>query len=78
MGMGKQLSIWFVYRSSFRRSSPASRPRPPGGHSTARSSHRRRSLILAYASAIVPNAIWWGRSWSSTLKEVIDGSSTAC
>jgi hypothetical protein len=28
---------------------------------------------LAYASAIVPSAIWWGRPWSVTWKEVADG-----
>jgi hypothetical protein len=28
---------------------------------------------MAYASAIVPNAIWWGRPWGVTWKEVIDG-----
>jgi len=29
--------------------------------------------VLAYASAIVPNSIWWGKPWSVTWKEVIDG-----
>jgi len=28
---------------------------------------------LAYASAIVPSAIWWGRPWNVTWKEVADG-----
>jgi hypothetical protein len=28
---------------------------------------------LAYASAIVPSAIWWGRPWSVAWKEVADG-----
>lgn len=28
---------------------------------------------LAYASAIVPSAIWWRRPWSVTWKEVADG-----
>jgi hypothetical protein len=28
---------------------------------------------LAYASAIVPGAIWWGHPWNVTWKEVADG-----
>jgi hypothetical protein len=28
---------------------------------------------LAYASAIVPTAIWWGHPWNVTWKEVADG-----
>jgi hypothetical protein len=29
--------------------------------------------VLAYAGAIVPQSIWWGRTWSSTLTEILDG-----
>ena len=28
---------------------------------------------MAYASAIVPSAIWWKRPWNVTWKEVADG-----
>jgi hypothetical protein len=28
---------------------------------------------LAYAAAIVPNSIWWGKPWGNTWREVFDG-----
>ena len=31
------------------------------------------AAILAYAGAIAANAIWWGNSWSSTIKNIFDG-----
>jgi hypothetical protein len=31
------------------------------------------AAVLGYAAAIVPRSIWWGQSWSMTLKEVFDG-----
>ena len=31
------------------------------------------AAILAYAGAIASNAIWWGNSWSSTIKNIFDG-----
>ena len=29
--------------------------------------------VLAHCAAVIPNAIWFGRTWSSALKEVGDG-----
>ncbi len=29
--------------------------------------------VLAYSAARVPNAIWFGHTWGSTWKDVIDG-----
>jgi len=31
------------------------------------------AAVLAFAGALIPNSIWWGRSWSMTWKEVADG-----
>jgi len=31
------------------------------------------AAILGYSAALIPSAIWLGRSWSSVFKEVIDG-----
>jgi len=31
------------------------------------------AAILAYVGALFPNSIWWGRPWSTTWKDVIDG-----
>ena len=29
--------------------------------------------VLAYATAVLPGAIWWGKRWSATLREAFDG-----
>ncbi len=31
------------------------------------------AAVLGHAGAIAPNAIWWGNSWSSTIKNIVDG-----
>jgi hypothetical protein len=31
------------------------------------------AAILAYTGALASNAIWWGNSWSSTIKNIFDG-----
>ena len=31
------------------------------------------AALMAYAFGAIPNAIWWGHPWRSTLKHVIDG-----
>ena len=31
------------------------------------------AAILAYCGGLFPKAIWWGNTWSSTLKEAFDG-----
>lgn len=31
------------------------------------------AAVLAFAGSLVPNSIWWGRSWAMTWKEVADG-----
>jgi hypothetical protein len=32
------------------------------------------TAILAYTAAQIPNSIWWGRPWSATIKDLIDGA----
>jgi hypothetical protein len=75
MKMGKQLGTWFVYLLvvSTCVAYLASHALPVGSGYRGVFRVAGGIAILAYASAIVPNAIWWGRSWSSTLKELIDG-----
>lgn len=29
--------------------------------------------VLAYATAVIPGAIWWGKRWGPTLREAFDG-----
>jgi len=75
MGMGKQLGTWFVYLLlvSTAVACVAGRVLPAGTSYRTVFHTAGGAAVLAYASAILPNAIWWGKSWSSTLKEVIDG-----
>ncbi len=75
IGMGKQLGIWFVYLLAVSTAVACVVGRVlPVGTSYRMVFHTAGgAAVLAYASAIVPGAIWWGRSWSSTLKEVVDG-----
>jgi hypothetical protein len=74
-GMGKELGIWFLYLLFV-----STCVAYLSGHVLAAGvSHRAvfrtagGTAILAYASAILPSAIWWGRPWSITLKDVFDG-----
>jgi hypothetical protein len=32
-----------------------------------------KAAVLAYVGALFPNSIWWGRPWSTTFKDAIDG-----
>lgn len=75
MSMGKQLGTWFLYLLVVSTAVACfSAPVLSVGTSYKMVFHTAGGFaILAYAAAIVPGAIWWGRSWSSTLKEVIDG-----
>ena len=75
MSMGKQLGTWFVYLLvvSTAVACVAGRVLPVGSSYRTVFHTAGGAAVLAYAAAIVPNAIWWGRSWSSTLKEVVDG-----
>lgn len=73
--MGKQLGVWFVYLLfvSFCVACLSSRVLPVGAAYPIVFHTAGGIAILAYAAALVPNAIWWGRSWSTTLKDVADG-----
>ncbi len=75
MSMGKQLGTWFVYLLvvSTCVAYLCGHVLPAGVSYRTVFRMAGGIAILAYASAIVPNAIWWGRSWSTTIKEVIDG-----
>jgi hypothetical protein len=72
--MGKQLGSWFLYLLfiSICLAYLAGVVLPVG---TAYRTVFRvvgTAAVLAYGGALLPNAIWWGRSWSTTLKEFAD------
>jgi hypothetical protein len=75
VNMGKQLGTWFVYLLfvSACVAYLAGHALPAGVSYRTVFRVAGGIAILAYAAALVPNAIWWGRSWSTTLKEVADG-----
>ena len=74
-GMGKELGIWFLYLLfvSTCVAYLSGHVLPAGASHRAVFRTAGGTAILAYASAILPSAIWWGRPWSITLKDVFDG-----
>lgn len=75
MSMGKQLGTWFVYLLFISMSVAylSGLVLPAGVPYRTVFRVAGTAAILSYAAALIPNAIWWGKSWSSTLKEVVDG-----
>jgi hypothetical protein len=75
INMGKSLGQWAVYVLvvSILVAYVTGRTLGPGAHYLGVFRVAGTVAAMAYASAIVPNAIWWGRPWGVTWKEVIDG-----
>lgn len=74
VNMGKQLGAWFVYLLVLSTCVAylAGIVLPAGVAYRTVFRVTGTAAVLAYAAALIPNAIWWGRSWSTTLKEVAD------
>lgn len=75
INMGKSMGQWVAYVLvvSTLVAYVTGRTLGPGAHYLAVFRVAGTVASLAYASAIVPAAIWWGRPWNVTWKEVIDG-----
>jgi len=75
INMGKSMGQWIAYVLvvSILVAYVTGRTLGPGVHYLAVFRVAGMAAILAYASAIVPGSIWWGKPWSVTWKEVIDG-----
>jgi hypothetical protein len=75
VSMGKNLGQWFLYLLgvSIFVAYLTGRVLPAGASSLGVFRVAGTAAVLAYAAAIVPKSIWWGQSWSMTLKEVFDG-----
>lgn len=73
--MGKSLAFYFLFNLavSFMVAYLASRTLAPGAEYLAVFRVVGTVAFLAYSAAEIPNAIWFGRTWSSTGKSVIDG-----
>lgn len=75
ISMGRSMVQWFVFvlAISVFVAYIAGRTLGPGVHYLAVFRVAGTVASLAYAAALVPGSIWWGRPWSVTWKEVADG-----
>lgn len=74
-GMGKQLALWFVYSIvvGIFAAYIAGRALGPGADYLQVFRFTGSAAFLAYAVGGWQESIWWGRKWSNTLKNTIDG-----
>lgn len=75
MSMGASLIQWFIFClvAGLFAAYVAGRALPPGAHYLAVFRFAGVTSFAAYSLALWPMSIWYGRSWSSTLKANIDG-----
>ena len=74
-GMGKQLSLWFLFSLivSIFAAYIAGRAVGPGAEYTEVFRVTGTAAFLAYGVGEWQQSIWWGRKWSTTFKNTIDG-----
>lgn len=73
--MGLPLLLWFLFSLvvGFFAAYIASRALPVGAHYLQVFRFIGASAFMGYSFAYAPMSIWYGRSWSSTIKMMIDG-----
>lgn len=74
-GMGKQMTLWFLYSVvvGIFAAYIAGRALGPGAEYTQVFRFTGSAAFLAYAVGGWQESIWWGRRWSTTVKNTIDG-----
>ena len=74
-GMGKQMALWFLYAVivSIFAAYVAGRAVGPGAEYTEVFRFTATAAFLAYGVGEWQQSIWWGRKWSTTFKNTIDG-----
>lgn len=74
-GLGKQLGAWFVFAVavSLMAAYVAGRAVPPGGPYLEVFRFAGTTAFAAYAVGTWSESIWYGRKWSTTLKNTLDG-----
>ncbi|MDX1674543.1 MAG: hypothetical protein R3314_07115 [Longimicrobiales bacterium] len=74
-GMGKQLTLWFLYSIvvSVFAAYVTGRAVGPGAEYLEVFRFSATAAFLAYGVGEWQQSIWWGRSWTTTLKNTIDG-----
>lgn len=75
MGMGRQLTQWFIYSLVISLFSAyiASHALPAGARGAEIFRYVTTLGFLGYGLGLVHDSIWFGRKWSSTVKNLIDG-----
>ena len=75
-GMGKALLQWFVYSLviSFMAAYVCANTLAPGASYLQVFRFASVVAFLGYAGALWQFSIWWGRSWTTTIKGTIDGA----
>lgn len=74
-GMGKQLALWFLFSVvvGVFAAYISGRALGPGAEYTQVFRFAGTAAFLAYAVGEWQQSIWWGRNWSTTFKNTIDG-----
>jgi hypothetical protein len=75
MGMGTQLTLWFLNAIvvSVFAAYVSGRAVPPGGDYLQVFRFAGTTAFLAYSFGLIHDSIWFRRRWSTTLKYVADG-----
>lgn len=75
MGMGSSLALWFVYSliSGMVCAYVAWHAAVPGEHYYLVFRIVAGTAFAAYSLALMQNSIWYKKSWSATIKSMIDG-----
>ncbi|HWO56853.1 MAG TPA: hypothetical protein VNN55_04725 [bacterium] len=75
ISMGKSLVLWFLYTVVVGIFSAyiAGRAQPPGAHYLQVFRFAGCTAFIGYAVALWQASIWYGRSWSTTIKLTLDG-----
>jgi len=73
--MGQTLGLWFVYSLvvGFFAAYIAGRALPEGAHYLQVFRFVGASSFMGYSLALLQHSIWYGRSWGTTIKSIIDG-----
>lgn len=73
--MGGQLVLWFLFSVviSFFAAYIASHALTPGAHYLSVFRFVGTTAFMGYSLGVLPNSIWYQKSWSATIKNVFDG-----
>jgi hypothetical protein len=74
MGMGKNLTLWFVYSVivSLFSAYLASHALPAGADAAEIFRYVATLGFMGYGMALIHDSVWFGREWSSTVKSLFD------